>query len=68
VRVELAGLPPGHYTLQAAAEWQQHKPGATHAVNYPPMQLARDGRDGSGWYPVASLDIPRSDLKAGSPQ
>jgi hypothetical protein len=68
VRVELAGLPPGHYTLQAAAEWKQHKPGATHAVNYPPMQLARDGRDGSGWYPVASLDIPRSDLKAGSPQ
>ena len=53
---------PGHYTLRASVDWQQHKPGASHVVDYPPMQLARDGRDGSGWYPVAALDIPRDGL------
>ncbi|OBI43803.1 hypothetical protein A5707_04310 [Mycobacterium kyorinense] len=62
VDVEVAGLAPGHYTLQAAVGWQQHKPGASHVVDYPPMQLARDGRDSSGWYPVASVDIPISAL------
>lgn len=61
VRVDLKGLPPGHYTLRAAIDWQQHKPNGTHAVNYPPMQLARDGRDDSGFYPVATLDVPRDD-------
>lgn len=60
VTVDLAGLVPGHYQLQAAVIWEQHKPGASHVVNYPPMQLARDGRDGSGWYPLATLDIPRA--------
>ncbi len=59
VHIDLAGLTAGHYTLRAAVEWQQHKPGAAHVVNYPPMQLARDGRDGSGGYPIATLDIPR---------
>ena len=59
VAVDLTGLAPGHYTLRASVEWQQHKPGATHAVNYAPMTLARDGRDGSGLYPIATLDIPR---------
>ena len=59
VHIDLAGLAPGHYTLRASVDWQQHKPGASHVVNYPPMQLARDGRDGSGWYPIATLDIPR---------
>lgn len=68
VRVPTAGLPPGHYTLQAAAEWQQHKPDASHVVQYPPMQLARDGRDSSGWYPIATLDIPLSNLASGPPQ
>jgi hypothetical protein len=52
-------LAPGHYTLRASVEWQQHKPGASHVVNYAPMALARDGRDGSGMYPIATLDIPR---------
>jgi hypothetical protein len=59
VHVDLGGLPAGHYTLQATVDWQQHKPGGTHVVNYPPMALARDGRDGSGMYPVATLDIAR---------
>lgn len=27
VRVDLAGLAPGHYTLRASVDWQQHKPG-----------------------------------------
>jgi hypothetical protein len=56
--VDLTGLAPGHYTLRASVEWQQHKPGASHVVNYAPMALARDGRDGSGLYPIATLDIP----------
>jgi len=59
VHVDLTGLAPGHYTLRASVDWQQHKPGASHVVNYAPMALARDGRDGSGWYPIATLDIPR---------
>ncbi|OBK62290.1 hypothetical protein A5656_11015 [Mycobacterium gordonae] len=65
VHIDLKGLAPGHYTLRAAVEWQQHKPNGSHAVNYPPMQLARDGRDDSGFYPVATLDVPR-DVLAGT--
>jgi hypothetical protein len=60
VHVDLTGLAPGHYTLRASVDWQQHKPGASHVVNYAPMALARDGRDGSGMYPIATLDIPRN--------
>lgn len=64
VHVDLTGLAPGHYTLRASVDWQQHKPGASHVVNYAPMALARDGRDGSGLYPIATLDIPRDVLIA----
>ena len=59
VRIDLTGLAPGHYTVRASVDWQQHKPDASHVVNYAPMALARDGRDGSGMYPIATLDIPR---------
>lgn len=59
VHVDLAGLAPGHYTLCASVDWHQHKPGASNVVNYPPMRLARAGRDGSGCYPIATLDLPR---------
>jgi hypothetical protein len=59
VHIDLTGLAPGHYTLRASVDWQQHKPGASHVVNYAPMALARDGRDGSGLYPIATLDLPR---------
>jgi hypothetical protein len=62
VHIDLSGLAPGHYTLRASVSWQQHKPGASHVVNYPPMQLARDGRDESGGYPIATLDIARGVL------
>jgi len=59
-RIDVAGLVPGHYTLFASVDWLQHKPGASHVVNYAPMALARDGRDSSsGLYPIATLDIPR---------
>jgi hypothetical protein len=64
VAVDLSGLAPGHYTLTASVDWEQHKPDASHAVNYPPMHLARDGRDGSGWYPIATLDVSRDVLRA----
>jgi hypothetical protein len=57
LEIELADLIPGTYTLQAAATWQQHKPQASHVVNYPPMHLARDGRDQGGWYPIAQIDV-----------
>jgi hypothetical protein len=68
VHVDLSGLSPGHYTLRAAGEWQQHKPNGSHPVNYPPMRLARDGRDDSGWYPIATLDVSRDVLTpAGQP-
>lgn len=60
VRIDTKDLLPGHYTLQAAATWQEHKPQATHVVDYPPMWLNRDGRADQGWYPVATLDIERS--------
>jgi len=58
--IDVTGLAPGHYTLFASVDWLQHKPGASHVVNYAPMALARDGRDSSsGLYPIATLDIPR---------
>lgn len=62
VRIDIKDLLAGHYTLQAAVNWQQHKPEASHRVDYPPMNLARDGRDAAGWYPIAILDIPRETL------
>jgi hypothetical protein len=68
VRIDLKGLPAGHYTLRAAIDWQQHKPNGSHVVNYPPMQLARDGRDDSGFYPVATLDVSRSVLTSAPPK
>lgn len=55
--VDTAGLPPGRYTVSAAVAWQQHKPHASHVVDYAPMQLARDGRDSDGAYPIAVLDL-----------
>ncbi|EUA38437.1 hypothetical protein I549_5480 [Mycobacterium avium subsp. avium 2285 (R)] len=65
VHVDVTGLAPGHYTLRATVDWQQHKPDASHVVNYAPMALARDGRDGAGLYPIATLDIP-SDASSAS--
>ena len=58
LRIDLAGLPPGPYTISAGVVEQQHKRQKSHVVDYPPMQLARDGRDEGGWYPIATLDVP----------
>jgi hypothetical protein len=58
LRIETSRLAPGSYTVSAAAAWQQHKPLASHVVDYPPMRLAREGRDGAGWYPIATFDLP----------
>lgn len=60
VHIDLTGLAPGHYTLRASVDWRQHKANASHVVDYAPMRLARDGRDGSGMYPIATLDLPRN--------
>jgi hypothetical protein len=68
VHIDLTGLAPGHYTLCASVDWQQHKPGASHVVNYAPMALARDGRDGAGLYPIATLDLPRDSTTAANGQ
>jgi hypothetical protein len=68
VHIDLSGLAPGHYTLRASVDWQQHKPGASYVVNYAPMALARDGRDGSGLYPIATLDIPRDSMTTANGQ
>lgn len=57
VSIDLTGLASGSYTLRAVVEWQHHKPRATHTVDYRPMQLARDGRDDAGSYPIATLDV-----------
>jgi len=37
-------------------------------VNYAPMALARDGRDGAGLYPIATLDLPRGSTTSASGQ
>ena len=58
VHVDLTGSAPGRYTLRTSVSWQQHKPRASYVVNYPPMGLARDGRDDSGRYPITTIDIP----------
>jgi len=68
VHIDLTGLAPGHYTLRASVDWQQHKPGTSHVVNYAPMALARDGRDGAGLYPIATLDLPRGSTTSASGQ
>jgi hypothetical protein len=68
VHIDLTGLAPGHYTLRASVDWQQHKPGASQVVNYAPMALARDGRDSAGLYPIATLDIPRDSTTSASGQ
>ena len=68
VPIDLTGLVPGQYTLRVTVGWHQHKPGASHVVNYPPMALARDGRDGSGSYSIASLDTERKVLTSVAPQ
>ena len=57
LRLDVTGLARDRYTVAAVVEWRHHKPGASHVVNYPPMELARAGRDAAGRYPIAELDL-----------
>ncbi|NMD57011.1 MULTISPECIES: hypothetical protein [Tsukamurella] len=50
--VELPTLKPGRYMLRVVVTWDEHKPGGTHRVTMPPMQLAMQGRGGDGGYSV----------------
>jgi hypothetical protein len=47
-------LPPGRYTVRVRVVWREHKPNASHVVNFPPMQLAYPG---PGSPPVATFTI-----------
>jgi hypothetical protein len=52
-----AGLARGNYTLIAKVVWNDHKPNATNAVDYPPMTLAQSGRDNDGGYLIGSFQL-----------
>jgi hypothetical protein len=51
------GLPPGKYSIGVRVVWREHKPDATHVVDYPPMMLAQQGRDGNGRYPLGDFTV-----------
>ena len=57
VSLSTQGLAAGNYTVLAKVVWNEHKAGATHVVNYAPMNLAQAGRDSSGAYPITSFRI-----------
>ena len=57
VSLSTQGLPAGNYTVLAKVAWNEHKSGATHVVNYAPMNLAQAGRDSSGAYPITSFRL-----------
>jgi hypothetical protein len=52
-----AGLTRGNYKLIAKVVWNEHKPNAINAVNYPPMTLAQAGRDNGGGYLIGSFQL-----------
>ena len=52
-----AGLTRGNYKLIAKVVWNEHKPNAINAVNYPPMTLAQAGRDSGGGYLIGSFQL-----------
>jgi hypothetical protein len=51
------GLPRGSYAVRVRVVWYEHKQGAKHTVNFPPMELALPGRTSDGGYPVASFTV-----------
>ncbi|MBU9766762.1 hypothetical protein FR943_23340 [Mycobacterium sp. TNTM28] len=51
------GLPRGRYEVRAQVVWAEHKPNATARVDFPPMNLAQDGRDADGRYPVTAFTV-----------
>jgi Domain of unknown function (DUF4832) len=52
-----AGLTRGNYKLIAKVVWNEHKPDAINAVDYPPMTLAQAGRDTGGGYLIGSFQL-----------
>ena len=52
-----AGLTRGNYKLIAKVVWNEHKPNAINAVDYPPMTLAQAGRDNGGGYLIGSFKL-----------
>lgn len=55
--VPVSGLAAGRYKVAAKVVWRDHKPGASHVVEYPPMRLAQSGRAENGGYPVAEFEL-----------
>lgn len=57
VWLSTAGLTAGNYKLVAKVVWNEHKPKAVNAVEYPPMTLAQAGRDNGGGYLIGSFRL-----------
>lgn len=55
--IDLGNLSDGKYSLMVRVAWNEHKPAATYTVNYPPMQLAINGRTERGSYTLGSFTI-----------
>jgi hypothetical protein len=55
--IPTTGRTAGTYNLWVRVVWDEHKSGGLNTVNFPPMNLAQEDRDGSGAYPVLSFDI-----------
>ncbi|WP_319445957.1 MULTISPECIES: hypothetical protein [unclassified Mycobacterium] len=51
------GLPRGTYSVRVRVVWREHKPNASHVMNYPPMQLAQPGRAPDGSYPITDFTV-----------
>ena len=51
------GLEPGFYQVRTRVLWDEHKPDATHTVDFAPMHLAQYGRDDDGSYPVTTFTV-----------
>ena len=52
-----SGLPAGDYTVVTKVVWNQHKPDGINVVDYPTMELAQEGRDSRGGYPIARFRL-----------
>jgi Domain of unknown function (DUF4832) len=57
VWLSTAGLTAGNYKLIAKVVWNEHKPNAVNAVDYPPMTLAQAERDNGGGYLIGSFRL-----------
>ncbi|WP_102145666.1 carbohydrate-binding domain-containing protein [Mycobacterium hubeiense] len=57
VTLPTAGLTAGTYSVAAKVMWDEHKPAGTNAVSMAPMNLAQEGRDASGGYPIGVIEI-----------